>query len=242
MSTYVLVHGAWHGSWCWKRVRRALQALGHEVFTPTLTGVADRVHLLSPQVNLETHITDVVNLIRWEELSDVVLCGHSYGGCVISGVADRIPERIGALVYLDAFVLENGQSLHDTLPPPMRNEQLEQAQQSGEGWKVPPIPAEVFHVNALDRDWVNRQCTMEPLATFQQPLHLTGEIARIENVTFILATGWAPSPFPHFCERAKTKGWKTVTMECGHDVMLDLPEALTRELLAASARRSASAH
>ena len=92
MSTYVLVHGAWQASWCWKRVRSALQALGHEVFTPTLTGVADRVRLLSPQVNLETHITDVVNLIRWEELSDVVLCGHSYGGCVISGwqIAFRI--------------------------------------------------------------------------------------------------------------------------------------------------------
>lgn len=238
MSTYVLVHGAWHGSWCWKRVRRALQALGHEVFTPTLTGVADRVHLLSPQVDLETHITDVVNLIRWEELSDVVLCGHSYGGCVISGVADRIPDRIGALVYLDAFVLENGQSLHDTLPPPMRDAQLEQALHSGEGWKVPPIPAEVFKVNAQDLDWVNRQCTMEPLATFQQRLHLTGEIARIENVTFILATGWAPSPFPHFCDQAKTKGWRTVTMECGHDVMLDLPEELTRELLAASAREA----
>ena len=96
MSTFVLVHGAWHGSWCWKRVRRALQARGHEVFTPTLTGVADRLHLLSPQVDLETHITDVTNLIRWEELADVVLCGHSYGGCVISGVADRVSDRIGA--------------------------------------------------------------------------------------------------------------------------------------------------
>ena len=242
MSTYVLFHGAWHGSWCWKRVRRALQSLGHEVFTPTLTGVADRVHLLSPQVDLETHITDVVNLIRWEELSDVVLCGHSYGGCVISGVADRIPDRIGALVYLDAFVLENGQSLHDTLPAPMRNAQLEQALHSGEGWKVPPIPAEAFHVNAQDLDWVNRQCTMEPLATFQQPLHLTGEIAKIETVTFILATGWAPSPFPPFCDKASAKGWRTVTLECGHDVMLDLPEELTRELLAVPARGSASAH
>ena len=110
MSAFVLVHGAWHGSWCWKRVRRALQARGHEVFTPTLTGVADRLHLLSPQVDLETHITDVTNLIRWEELADVVLCGHSYGGCVISGVADRVSDRIGALVYLDAFVLENAQS------------------------------------------------------------------------------------------------------------------------------------
>jgi pimeloyl-ACP methyl ester carboxylesterase len=240
MSTYVFVHGAWHGSWCWKRVRGALQALGHEVFTPTLTGVADRVHLLSPSVNLDTHITDVVNLIQWEELSDVVLCGHSYGGAVISGVADRIPDRIGALVYLDAFVLENGQSLHDTLPPPVRNAQLERTLESGEGWKVPPIPAEAFQVNAQDLDWVNRQCTMQPLPTFQQPLHLTGGIARVSNVTYILATGWAPSPFPTFFDLAKSKGWNTVTMECGHDVMLDLPEQLTRELVAASARSAAA--
>ncbi len=116
MSTFVLVHGAWHGAWCWKRVRSALEKQGHQVFTPTLTGVADRSHLSSPEVNLESHIADVVNVIRWEELSNVVLCGHSYGGAVISGVADRIADRIGALVYLDAFVPENGQSLHDTLP------------------------------------------------------------------------------------------------------------------------------
>ena len=241
MSTYVLVHGAWHGSWCWKRVRKALQGLGHDVFTPTLTGLGERAHLLSPQVNLETHINDVVNLIRWEELSDVVLCGHSYGGCVISGVADRIPDRIAALVYLDAFVLENGQSLHDVLPPSMRDAQLTQARESGEGWKVPPIPAEAFQVNARDRDWVNRQCTVEPLATFQQRLQLTGGIDRVGNVTFILATGWAPSPFPHFYDQAKAKGWRTATMECGHDAMLDLPEELTRELVAASAQQPAFA-
>ncbi len=242
MSTYVLVHGAWHGSWCWKRVRRALQSRGHEVFTPALTGVADRLHLLSPQINLETHITDVTNLIRWEELSDVVLCGHSYGGCVISGVADRMPDRISALVYLDAFVLENGQSLHDTLPPEVRNEQVEGARQVGDGWKVPPISAEAFNVNAKDRDWVNRQCTMQPLATFQQPLHLTGGINRIKNVNFILANGWAPSPFQQFYKQAKTMGWKTLTMECGHDVMLDLPEVLTQELIAVSPQSAASAH
>jgi len=241
MSTYVLVHGAWHGSWCWKRVRAILQAQGHDVFTPTLTGVGERSHLLSPQVNLDTHINDVVNLIRWEELSDVVLCGHSYGGCVVSGVADRIADRIGALVYLDAFVLENGQSLHDTLPPEMRSMQLELSLQTGEGWKVPPIPAEAFHVNAEDRDWVNGQCTVQSLATFQQPLHLTGAIDRITNVTFILANGWAPSPFPQFCERAKAKGWKTVAVGCGHDVMLDQPEELAQELLAVVPRIAASA-
>ena len=234
MSTFVLVHGAWHGSWCWKRVRRALQARGHEVFTPTLTGLADRVHLLSPQVSLDTHITDVVNLIRCEELTDVVLCGHSYGGAVISGVADRIPDRIGALVYLDAFVLENAQSLFDTQPAELRNELIEAAREAGQGWKVPPFPAEVFGVNARDRGWVNRQCTMQPLATFQQPIHLTGASRPIENVTFILANGWAPTPFPPFYEKAKAKGWKALIMSCGHDVMLDQPEELAEELLALS--------
>lgn len=110
MSAFVLVHGAWHGGWCWKRVRSALAAQGHQVFTPTLTGLAERSHLLTRHVNLETHIQDVVNLIRWEELSDVVLCGHSYGGCVVSGVADRMPASIRSLVYLDAFVLEDGEN------------------------------------------------------------------------------------------------------------------------------------
>ncbi len=194
------------------------------MFTPSLTGVADRSHLLSREVNLETHITDVTNLIRWEELSDVVLCGHSYGGAVISGVADRVPDRIGALVYLDAFVLQNGQSVQDVLPA---------EQQLGEDWKVPPIPAEVFNVNAHDRDWVNRQCTPQPLATFQQPLRLTGALDAIKNVTFILASGWGPGPFLPFYEQAKTKGWKTLAIECGHDVMLDQPAALTDALLAA---------
>jgi pimeloyl-ACP methyl ester carboxylesterase len=241
MSVYVLVPGAWHGGWCWKRVRRARQARGHEVFTPTLTGVGDRSHLLSAQVDLETHIADVTNLIVWEELTDVILCGHSYGGCVISGVADRVPDRIGALVYLDAFVLENGQCLHDTLPPEAKNAQLEGASDTGDGWKVPPIPAEVFNVNANDRDWVSRQCTVQPLGTFQQPLRLTGAIDRIENVTFILASGWAPSPFPHFHEKAKAKGWKTLTIASGHDAMLDEPEKLAALLLDVVPRSAAAA-
>src|SRR5258708_37093483 len=103
-ATYVLVHGGWHGSWCWKRVRKALQYAGHEVFTPSLTGVGERSHLNSATVNLSTHIADVVNLVRWEELSNVILCGHSYGGFVINGVPDQIPDQIRALVYLDAFV------------------------------------------------------------------------------------------------------------------------------------------
>lgn len=234
MASFVLVHGAWHGSWCWKRVRQRLQAQGHEVFTPTLTGVAERSHLLSREVNLETHILDIMNLIRWEELTDIVLCGHSYGGCVISGVADRIPEHIRSLVYLDAFVPEDGENLLHHLSDMRANRFLEGAKNIGEGWKVPPIPAAVFNVNAEDREWVDRQCTMQPLATLQQRLNFTGGLQKLKNVTFILATGYTEgSPFPPFYEKAKVKGWKTRTIPCGHDVMLDLPEELTTMLVEA---------
>jgi len=229
MTTFVLVHGAWHGSWCWKRVRKALQSAGHDVFTPTLTGVADRSHLATPQVNLETHIADVVNLIRWEELDDLVLCGHSYAGCVITGVADRIPERLRALVYRDAFVLESGQGLHDAVPPPLRDLQVAAAQQHGDGWKVPPIPAEFFNVNTADRAWVDAQCTPQPLATFQQRLALRNAMPP-EKVTHVLATGYDHSPFPPFHALAKAKGWRTSTVPCGHDVMLDAPDLLVRIL------------
>jgi pimeloyl-ACP methyl ester carboxylesterase len=240
MSTYVLVHGAWHGAWCWKRVRKILQTQGHDLFTPTLTGVADRSHLLSREVNLDTHINDVLNLIRWEELSDVILCGHSYGGCVISGVADRIPDRIGALVYLDAFVLESGERLLQLVHEPQRTMLLEGAKNTGDGWKVPPIPGEVFKVNSRDLAWMNQQCTMHPLACFEQPLKLRQGIQKIKNAIFVRATGWDDSPFLKSCERAKAKGWKTVTMPYGHDVMLDAPVVLAK-LLVETAPRAASA-
>jgi len=238
MATFVLVHGAWHGSWCWKRVRKALQASGHDVLTPTLTGVGERSHLNSAGVDLSTHIADVVNLIRWEELSDVILCGHSYGGCVITGAADRVPDRIRALVYLDAFVLEDGECLFDLVPaeqgPAMR-------QQAQDGWKVPPIPAEVFQVNARDAAWVNGQCTPQSLATFEERIKLTGGLKRIRDVTHILATGFREgSPFPLSHERAKTKGWHTRTIACGHDAMLDLPEELTQLLLECASRKAAA--
>jgi pimeloyl-ACP methyl ester carboxylesterase len=235
VTTFVLVHGAWHGSWCWKRVRKALQSAGHDVFTPTLTGVADRSHLASPAVNLETHVADVANLIRWEELEDVVLCGHSYSGCVITGVADRVPERIRALVYLDAFVIEDGQSLHDTLPPPARAAQLEGAKKDGDGWRVPPISAEFFKVNPADRAWVDAQCTPQSLATFTQRLALRNRFPA-DRTTHVLATGYEQSPFPPFHELAKKKGWHTETVDCGHDVMLDRPGDLVLILLEAARR------
>jgi pimeloyl-ACP methyl ester carboxylesterase len=231
MATFVLVHGAWHGSWCWARVRQGLLEQGHRVFTPTLAGVAEQSHALSPEIDLQRHVDDVANLIRWEELDSVILCGHSYGGCVISGVADVVPERIAALIYLDAFLLEDGECLHDLLPAEHRELQVSLANEHGDGWRVPPIPAEIFNVNAVDRDWVDRQCTPQPLATFQQPLRLRAGPSQVARNHFIYASDWEGTPFTACYDRAKARGWTTSEIACGHDVMLDRPEALTAELI-----------
>lgn len=201
------------------------------MFTPTLNGVAERSHALSPDIDLQAHVDDVANLIRWEELDSVILCGHSYGGCVISGVADLLSDRIAALVYVDAFLLEDGESLHDLLPAEHRELQLSLANEFGEGWRVPPIPAEVFNVNAQDRDWVDRQCTPQPLATFQQPIRLNGGLPQISRSHFIYASDWEGTPFALSYDRAKARHWTTSEIACGHDVMLDRPETLTAELI-----------
>lgn len=228
-TTFVLVHGAWHGSWCWKRVRKSLCDADHQVFTPTLTGLADRSHLNSAAVDLSTHVTEIVNLLRWEELSDVVLCGHSYGGMVISGVVDQVPERIRSLAYLDAFVPEDGECVLENVPPEMAQQLRALAQTAGSGWKVPPIPAERFNVNPRDVAWVNAQCTFQSIATFEERIRLNR--LRTHPATHILATGWDDSPFRAAHERAQTKGWESRTISSGHEVMLDSPVELSEMLL-----------
>jgi len=230
-ATFVLVHGAWHGSWCWKRVRQNLRHAGHQVFTPTLTGLGERSHLNSAGVNLSTHIADVVNLLRWEDLSDVILCGHSYGGNVISGVADQVPGRIRRLVYLDAFVPEDGECVFDLHPPELAQRIRLHAHTAGAGWSVPPIPAERFNVNLRDAAWVNAQCTSQSIASFEERIRLSRLPSYTHDATHILATGWDNSPFRAAHDRAKAKGWETRTVNCGHEVMLDLPGELADLLL-----------
>jgi len=159
MSTFLLVHGAWHGGWCYKRVTQRLRQAGHEVYTPTLTGVGERSHLMSRTINLDTHVQDIVNVIHWEELSDIVLCGHSYAGMVISGVCEKIPEKLRALVYLDAFVPENNQSVMDLLPADLRLSLVDDAKTRSDGYLVSPISADVFRVNLQDAAWVDHMCT-----------------------------------------------------------------------------------
>jgi pimeloyl-ACP methyl ester carboxylesterase len=225
MATFVLVHGAWHGAWCWRRVARLLVRNGHDVFTPTLTGLCERSHLLTPAVDLDTHILDVVNEMKWQDLSDVVLVGHSYGGMVISGVAEKMEKAIGSFVFLDAFFADNGQALVDMQPPAMREPLLAAARDGAT--TVPPRSAAVFNVNEKDRAWVDAQCTPQPIKTFLQKLTLTGARDRIAKRSYIRATGY-PSPyFDAGLEKARAQGWRIYEAACGHDVMLDMPERLT---------------
>jgi pimeloyl-ACP methyl ester carboxylesterase len=230
MTDFVLVHGAWYGSWSWARVRRLLTQQGHGVFTPTLTGLGDRSHLLSRQVDLETHIADVTNLLVWEDLRDIVLVGHSYSGIVVRHVADRMRDRIRSLVYLDAFVPENGKSILDYLPNAGK-EHRDLAVLHGEGWKVPPIPAAAFGVNAADASWVDRQSTMHPLSTIEAPARITGACDSVANIGYILARGFQDSPFGQFDAVAERHGWWREQFACGHCVMLDMPNELAALLL-----------
>ena len=228
MATFVLVHGAWHGAWCWRRVARLLTRAGHEVFTPTLTGLCERSHLLTPTVDLDTHILDVVNEMKWQNLNNVVLVGHSYGGMVISGVAEKMEKSIASFIMLDAFMPENGQSVIDIWPPAMREGLL--AAERGGATTVPPRAAELFKVNEKDRAWVDAQCTPQPIKSFFQKLPLTGARERIGKKTYIRATAFPTPYFDAGLASARGKGWRTYEVPCGHDVMLDMPDRLT-ELL-----------
>jgi pimeloyl-ACP methyl ester carboxylesterase len=231
-ATYVLVHGAWHGSWCWKNVRAVLQSAGHNVFTPTLTGLGERSHLNSTAIDLSTHIADIVNLIQWEELSDVILCGHSYAGCVITAVADQIPDRIRGLVFLDAFVPENGESLMDIVPSEVRQAVREQARATRDGWKMNPIPAHLFRVrDPRNAAWVDAQCTPQAIATFEERIKLTGSPERIQNTAYVFPTECHPNLLISH-ERAKAKGWKMRTIDdSAHELMIDHPQELAEFLL-----------
>src|SRR5512145_2598725 len=140
MATFLICHGAWSAGWAWKKVRPLLRAAGHEVFTPTYTGLGERAHLASRAITLDTHIADVLGVIDCEDLRDIVLVGHSYGGMVATGVADRAADRIARLVYLDAFVPGHGQSRFDLLPAAERERRLGQSNANGDGWLLPPDP------------------------------------------------------------------------------------------------------
>jgi pimeloyl-ACP methyl ester carboxylesterase len=238
--TIVLVHGAWHGGWCYGRVADLLRGSGHRVYTPTLTGLGKRSHLLTRAINLSTHVTDITNLIRWEDVRQIILVGHSYGGMVVTGVADAMTDRISALVYLDAFLPTAGKSLHDIVPTEVADAQVRSASASN-GLSVPPIPAAAFGVNEADRMWVDSLCTPHPLGTLTQPIELTGSHARVASKSYVLAT---KNPLPLFQEFARSmrieRSCTSYELPCGHDVMIDLPKETAAIIEEAAARAIAA--
>jgi pimeloyl-ACP methyl ester carboxylesterase len=233
-KTFVLVHGAWGGGWVWRRVTDRLTAKGYKVFTPTMTGLGERSHLLDAKINLATHITDIVNVIKWEGLTDIVLVGHSYGGFVITGVAEQMQPTISSIVFLDAFMPENGQAVVDTQPTLAAP--IAAAAQNGD-LGIKPF---TFRVNENDRAWLDALHTPQPLATLTQKAIVTGARDRISTKTYIRAKGFpnsqvSNSPFDKYeAQVANTAGWHVHELPCGHFVMLDMPDELTALLVAAA--------
>jgi pimeloyl-ACP methyl ester carboxylesterase len=229
-KTFVLVHGSSAGGWCYRRVADLLEKAGHKVYAPTLTGLGERSHLMSGLITLDTHIEDVVNVIRWENLEDFVLVGHSYGGWIISGVAERFQGKISSIVFLDAFMPENGQRVLDTNSPRSRAE-IEEAQRKAEVSRPAP-PASVWKVNEKDQPWVNEKFTAQPVGVAFTPIRLTGARDCVPKKTYVRAKGYDNPNFEAYYAKVKSDpSWRTYEMPCGHEVMIDMPERTTEILL-----------
>ena len=231
---YVLVHGAWHGGWCWRRVADRLRAAGHVVFTPTQTGLGERKHLLSTAITPDTFVEDIVNLIEAEGLTDVILVGHSFGGRSICGVADRIPERLRRLVFLDAALPEGNTSALETNPPEVRAARIKAAQESSGGLSLPPPGAVAFAVtDPDDAAWVERRLTPHPFATYSLPLVLDNPVGNGVPATYIRCVDPAYPVLAGSAANAKSRAdWQYLEIATGHDAMVTAPVELTGMLLA----------
>lgn len=215
-TTFVLVHGAWAGSWDWLRVADRLIAKGHRVYAPTLSGLGERSHLAQCHIDLTTHVSDIINEIAWKDLDQVLLVGHSYGGFVITGVAEQIRERIASIVYVEAFIPTDGQAFVDLAPWLDLTKEL----------IAPPPSSEGDYLSELDRAWVDRKATPQPTATFTEKLRVTGAYQQIPKKTFIRATGWN-GPFDDTVNTARADpSWTVYEIACGHDVPIDRPDEL----------------
>jgi len=240
VTTMVIVHGAGSGGWLWRGMRPRLWAAGLEVYTPTLTGVGERLRWATPETDLETHIADVQAVFEYEDLHDVVLVGHSYGGMVITGVADQVAERLRRLVYLDAFVPEDGQSLFDLLPAQTRASREQVANGPGDGWRMPPLPYPSLGrigpegLGEAEVRWLLARRVGQPIRTYAQPVQLSRPEARALPRTFIYCKDKAPGdPLAVFAERARTdSAWEYRELNTGHFPMLTTPRELTAVLVA----------
>jgi pimeloyl-ACP methyl ester carboxylesterase len=223
-KTFLVCHGAWSAGWAWKKMHPMMAAAGHRLVTPTYTGLGERAHLANPSIDLETHIQDILNVVRYEDLHDIVLVGHSYGGMVATGVADRARDRVNQLIYLDAFVPEDGQSLLDlneTARP-----RMQELTKSGDGWRVPPNPTSPDTPPA-DVEWLTARRVEMPIKCFETKLKMHGGALTLPR-SYIYATRITPADtFGPFAVRARSdSGWRYHEIDASHSPNISAPEAL----------------
>ena len=238
-ATFVLVHGGGHGGWCYQRVARILRSAGHEVYAPTMTGLGERSHLLSPDIDLDLHISDVVAVLQYEDLHDVILVGHSYGGMVITGVADRAAERVGRLVYLDAANPVNGQSLVDVAGPVILA--TRPAGQVVDGVELVLLPAPgagAFYgvTDPEDVAWMDERLRGHPWRCFEQPLELRNETALWAIPQYhVVCTSTLATRDPELMSQARAEG-RLWDIDTGHDLMISEPRRVADALLEIAGR------
>jgi pimeloyl-ACP methyl ester carboxylesterase len=229
MATFLLVPGAWLGGWCWRDVAAPLRATGHTVVCPTLTGLGERAHLISPQIALETHVSDIVALLHYRDLTGVTLVGHSYGGTVITAVAERVPDRTRRLVYLDASVPRDGQSNNDVIGPTIAAQLRAAAASGGEGWRVPPAPYVIERLSDALRPWVEARLTPHPLRPLDEPVCLRSREAAALPRAFIRSSPQS-NLYQGLIDRARDAGWYCREISGGHYSMFTQPEAVASAL------------
>jgi len=228
MANIVLAHGAWSAAWAWKKMRPLFQKAGHTFYSPTYTGLGARAHLARPDIDLQTHIQDVLAEIEIEDLRDVTLLGHSYGGMVATGVADRVPERIARLVYIDAFAPRDGESLFDLLGPKGEANMRAGAAKDGDGWRIPMIPTPP-DTSPEDVAWATPRRRPQPIKTFEQKIALRSMAFPPCHYIYALRNG-PGDVFRQFGERAKNGGWKYYEIDASHNPHITCPDVLMKLL------------
>jgi pimeloyl-ACP methyl ester carboxylesterase len=230
MATFVLVHGSCHGGWCWKKLIPHLSRKGHDVYAPTLTGLGERSHFVSRCIGLDTHILDIIQVLEYENLSEVFLVGHSYGGAVIGGAADKIPQRIRHLVYLDAYIPQDNKSVFD-LEPGLETIYTKRAlKERGIEWLVASYKPEEFGVSdRIDIDWMNSRLSPMPWQTHNQPVRITNPDSKVLPKSYICCSEFGRSQFK--AQNAELQlGWEYYELMKGHDAMITAPEELGQML------------
>lgn len=230
-KTYVLVHGAWHGGWCWSKVADILRTQGHRVFTPTQTGLGERSHLISKEITLNTFIQDITNLIIFEDLQEVILVGHSFGGNTISGVADRMPQRIKKLIYLDAMVIHAGETPLSTLSQEIAENRIKAAEESSQGLSLPIPPAKAMGIFEEDQiAFIEGRLSPHPFSTFLSPLEIKKSPGNSLPLTYIFCTNPVYKPLEDSRQNAIKMGWPIVEIATGHDAPISAPNELAKLL------------